>query len=127
MDITTDYPTLIKSALSASASLLSKFPNAYEVLLVFDDKQHQYLLRKLDWIQNHHIRQTVLHVALKNGKIWIEKDGTETGIATYFFTRYQARLGSVGIRQGSQNFQNGVPKLELGNQLKTSICQAELG
>jgi hypothetical protein len=84
MDITTDYPTLIKQALSAYASLLSQFPNAYEVLLVFDDEQHQYLLRKLGWTQNNRIRQTVLHVALKNGKIWIEEDWTEKGIATYF-------------------------------------------
>jgi len=79
---TEDYPNLIKQALTFYASLLSN--SSYEVILAFDERQHQYLLRKLGWTDHSRIRQTVLHIALKNNKIWIEEDWTENGIATYF-------------------------------------------
>jgi hypothetical protein len=53
------------------------------VVLVFDDEHNQYLLRRLGWGENSRIRQTDLHLAIRDGKIWIEEDWTEEGIATY--------------------------------------------
>lgn len=41
-------------------------------------------MRKVDWKENKRILKTVLHVALQNGKIWIEEDLTEEGITTWF-------------------------------------------
>lgn len=80
------YQQIIKEGLTRYAELLEnstpKFP--FDVVLVFDDKHCQYLLRELGWTKEGRIRQTKLHIALKNGKIWIEEDWTEEGIATYF-------------------------------------------
>ena len=81
----TTYSTLIKQALIAYVSLVSKSPSPhYDVVCVFDDQRQQYVVRKLGWREGRRIRQTVLHVALRNKKIWIEEDWTEDGIATYF-------------------------------------------
>jgi hypothetical protein len=80
-----NYPALIKEALEAYVSLLEKSPHpSYEVEQAFDDQHQQYLVRKLGWKNNRRICQVALHISLKNGKIWIEDDMTEAGIATYF-------------------------------------------
>jgi len=85
MDTLKHYQTLIKQALKEYACFLTLPPKPpYEVIVAFDDERHQYLLRKLGWTKKKRIRQTVLHVAIYNGKIWIEEDWTEEGIATYF-------------------------------------------
>jgi hypothetical protein len=87
MAIEHGYPSLVKQALTSYASLLAKCPSPfYDIILAFDDEHHQYLLRKLGWTESSRIRQTVLHIAIRNGKIWIEEDWTEDGIATYFLS-----------------------------------------
>jgi len=81
------YPSIVKQALSSYASLLAKCPSpSYNIILAFDDGNSQYLLRKLGWTESSRVRQTVLHIAIRNGKIWIEEDWTEEGIATYFLS-----------------------------------------
>ncbi len=37
---------------------------------------------KMGWHQDNRIKRNVIHVRLKNQKIWIEEDWTEDGIAT---------------------------------------------
>lgn len=83
------YTNLIKEALTTYASLLTQDPNpVYEVVLLFDDEHHQYMIRKLGWKESKRINYIPLHVALRNGKIWIEEDWTEEGIATYFLEHH---------------------------------------
>jgi len=85
MDRVEAYPTLIKQALSNYVALVEKSPHLpYQVVAVFDDEHQHYIVRKVGWKDNKRILKTVLHVALQNGKIWIEEDLTEEGIATWF-------------------------------------------
>ncbi|MBV7331766.1 XisI protein [Chloroflexi bacterium TSY] len=79
------YSKLIRDALTAYSSLLTKEPNPnYEVVLLFDDEHKQYMIRKIGWSDTKRIDYIPPHVALRDGKIWIEEDWTEEGIATYF-------------------------------------------
>lgn len=79
------YSQLIKQALSEYAELLNSPPQSeYIVTLAFDDEHQQYLLRRVGWTASGRLRQTDLHVSLRDGKIWIEEDWTEEGIATWF-------------------------------------------
>ncbi len=85
MDKLGHYRALIKQGLTEYASLLTAPPKpAYDVALALDDEHQQYLIRKLGWTPDSRIRQTVLHVSIRDNKIWIEEDWTEEGIATYF-------------------------------------------
>ena len=85
MVLATTYPILIKQALNAYVSLVRQSPSPhYDVVCAFDDQHQQYVVRKLGWKEGRRIRQTVLHVALRDRKIWIEEDWTEDGIATHF-------------------------------------------
>lgn len=52
-----------------------------EVQLIFDRERDHYQLMNVGWDGNERIRGAVLHLDIKNGKIWIQHDGTERGIA----------------------------------------------
>lgn len=55
-----------------------------EVQLVFDTNRNQYLLLHLGWEDNgmRRVYGCTIHIQLKeNGKIWIQRDGTEIGVA----------------------------------------------
>ena len=49
--------------------------------LVFDRRQDHYLLVEAGWENGYRIYGTLLHVDIKDGKLWIQHDGTEDGIA----------------------------------------------
>jgi hypothetical protein len=53
-----------------------------ETFVVFDEVRDHYFLMRLGWSENRRVRQIVLYVRLKEGKLWIEEDWTEEGIAT---------------------------------------------
>ncbi len=85
MDKLTRYKMLIKQYMSDYAELLkSPTPSGLEVALIFDDERGEYVLFETGWKDKRHIRHIPLYVRLYNGKIWIEEDMTEEGIATYF-------------------------------------------
>ncbi len=52
-----------------------------EVQLVFDKERDHYHLMTVGWNDNYRIRGSILHIDIKDGKIWIQHDGTEDGIA----------------------------------------------
>jgi hypothetical protein len=85
MDKLTRYKTLIKEFMAGYAELLKLPPKSdLEVVLVFDDERGQYLLFRTGWREKQHVQYMTLYVCLRNGKIWIEEDMTEEGVATYF-------------------------------------------
>lgn len=51
-------------------------------LEVFDDERGHYQWVSLGWEKGKRAFYTHLYVRLRDGKIWIEKDTTEDGIAT---------------------------------------------
>lgn len=84
---TSAYSALVKQAMqeykrSIVENALEPLP--YELALVFDDEHQQYIVRSVGWQKNKRILTTILHVAIRHGKLWIEEDWTEEGIATYF-------------------------------------------
>jgi hypothetical protein len=56
--------------------------NGIEVQRVFDEGNGQYMLLYVGWDGNRRVHKTILHVRLRDDKIWIEEDDTEEGIAT---------------------------------------------
>jgi len=52
-----------------------------EVETVFDRDRDRYLLVEVGWENGLRVHQTVAHLAIINGKIWIQLDKTPNGIA----------------------------------------------
>ena len=53
----------------------------YEVQTIFDSEQDHYQLLYVGWRGDKRDFGCVLHLDIKDGKIWIQHDGTEEGIA----------------------------------------------
>jgi hypothetical protein len=61
----------------------AQIPYAYgdiQTQTVFDRAGDHYLLVNVGW-DNRRIHGCLVHVDLLNGKLWIQRDGTEYGIA----------------------------------------------
>jgi XisI protein len=75
------YRSLIQNILEEYRQLGSGNSDVESVLLL-DPIREQYLLLKMGWHQDNRIKRNIIHVRLKDQKIWIEEDWTEDGIAT---------------------------------------------
>jgi hypothetical protein len=49
---------------------------------VFDRERNSYILFNIAWEKHERTYYPVVHLDIINGKIWIQKDTTEEGIAT---------------------------------------------
>ena len=61
----------------------AKYPYSHgeiERQLVFDRERDHYLLLSVGW-DKHRVHGCVIHIDLIDGKFWIQRDGTETGVA----------------------------------------------
>jgi hypothetical protein len=82
MDRIVRYRTLIKQILQQHSDLMNSQPVSGErVDCVFDEKRDHYLLLKYGWPRGKRIHYTKLHARIHDGKIWIEEDMTEEGLA----------------------------------------------
>jgi len=48
---------------------------------VFDRQRDRYMLVSIGWNGDRRVHYTLVHVELRGGRVWIQYDGTETGIA----------------------------------------------
>ena len=82
MDQLKRYREIVERILQAHSDLMNSQPTpGEEVDCVFDEKRDQYLLLKYGWPRGKPAHYTKLHVRLLKGKIWIEADLTENGLA----------------------------------------------
>lgn len=53
-----------------------------DLQLIFDTERDRYQLLHIGWDGSKRVFGCIIYVTLQDGKIWIERDGTELGIAT---------------------------------------------
>ncbi|NER95710.1 MAG: XisI protein [Symploca sp. SIO1B1] len=52
-----------------------------EVQMLFDTQRERYQVLNIGWQDLTRIFGCIIYVEIKDGKIWIERDGTEIGVA----------------------------------------------
>ncbi|MBE9009972.1 XisI protein [Pseudanabaenaceae cyanobacterium LEGE 13415] len=83
MDELAYYQDLTKKILTEYCCLASKSNSSnVETFTIFDDNSGNYLMVNLGWNLDKRVKNTVIHVRLRNDKIWIEEDWTEAGVVT---------------------------------------------
>jgi XisI protein len=77
------YRQFIRHLLSerANRSSMQRNVQEYEVQTIFDSERDHYQLLYVGWRGDKRDFGCVLHLDIKQGKIWIQHDGTEEGIA----------------------------------------------
>ena len=82
MDKMTNYQELIKRILTKHVNNFASQPEeAVQSFLVTDDAHGHYIWLDLGWTPEERVNRPIAQVRLSNGKIWIEEDYTEHGIA----------------------------------------------
>ena len=82
MDKSTRYKKIVKGILSKYVEIFSEPSSETEEILVADDVKGHYLWLGLGWKNGKRQNHQVANIRIRNGKIWIETDLTEQGIAT---------------------------------------------
>lgn len=80
MDTLDNYRQIIQKILTE----YSQLPYAYGQLerqLIIDQNANHYLLLTLGWENKQRVHGCLVHIDIINDKIWIQRDGTEDGIA----------------------------------------------
>lgn len=58
-----------------------------EAEVIFDEVRDRYQVVDVGWSNKRRVYGCILHLDIKNGKIWIQHDGTEAGIANELMQR----------------------------------------
>ena len=74
-----NYSQVIQEILSKHSVNHSQTPT--EIQLIFDTQRHHYQVINIGWKEQKRIYGVIIHVDLKDNKIWIQRDGTEIGVA----------------------------------------------
>jgi len=83
MDKLKKYRQLIQALLQKYANQMGNTTiQDVELHTVFDAENDRYILYRTGWWHMQRIHSAILYLRISGGKIWIEEDGTEGGIAT---------------------------------------------
>ena len=83
MDKLKHYADLVKQQISYYVEVCNRQPvPGREDVAVFDDERGHYQWVSLGWDKDDRTLHVHLYVRIHDGKIWIEEDWTEDGIAT---------------------------------------------
>jgi hypothetical protein len=75
-----DYPRLVEDLVRRYGKI-QPGRGDIETQLIFDREHGHYQLQYVGWDKLQRVRGCVLHIDIKDGKIWIQHDGTEVGVA----------------------------------------------
>lgn len=81
-----DYSKLVQDLLENYSSNDFNNPDL-ETELIFDIERDRYQVVHVGWSNKRRVYGCVLHLDIKDGKIWIQHDGTEGGIANELVDR----------------------------------------
>ena len=75
-----DYSKIIQTLL-VRYTQQSSSEAGVETEVIIDSQHHHYQLVRVGWQNNHRVYGCVLHLDLKDDKIWLQHNGTERQVA----------------------------------------------
>jgi hypothetical protein len=80
MDSLNQYQSAVIQVLQEYADFLGQDEHV-QVMLITDREHDRYLLVELGWQNEERIYGTLIHLDIVGDRIWIQQDGTESGVA----------------------------------------------
>jgi hypothetical protein len=80
MDSLETYREIVERVLSDYAAVPYAHGD-FETEVVFDRDRDRYLLIDVGWDGKRRVHGCIVHIDIIDGKLWIQRDGTEQGIA----------------------------------------------
>jgi len=79
MDKLSHYRNIVKQILLQHAEYTPSH-GEIEPILVFDEGHDHYLRLDIGWDRTGRVHSVVLHLQIKDNKVWVEQDGIEGGV-----------------------------------------------
>jgi hypothetical protein len=70
---------IVKRIIQEYADLLPSFGDV-QAEAIFDEERGHYLLVYTGWDGKRRVHGSVIHIDLRDGKVWVQHDGTKEGI-----------------------------------------------
>lgn len=80
MDNLATYRTYVRQILSRHAAIKSSDANIRREV-IFDSEHDRYQLLLIGWTGHKRFHGSLIHMDIIHGKIWVQYDGTEYGVA----------------------------------------------
>jgi len=80
MDRVNKYRALVKELLNAYANE-RPYSGDIETQTVFDDEHDHFQLVNVGWLNDRRIYGTIVHIDIRDDKVWIQHNGTERFVA----------------------------------------------
>jgi hypothetical protein len=80
MDRVVRYRQIIKELITRYAQIKPAY-GEIDIEAIFDEANDHYELMYTGWDEHRRVHGSVLHLDIRNGKVWIQHDGIEGGIA----------------------------------------------
>jgi hypothetical protein len=80
MDKLANYRQIIEKTVTLHAQYAPSHGQIKSIPII-DTTHDNYLLMDIGWKNNKRVHDVIFHLRIDEGKIWIEWDGIETGIA----------------------------------------------
>ncbi|MDJ1170795.1 XisI protein [Roseofilum sp. BLCC_M154] len=80
MDKIETYREIVQEILLRHSQVKPIF-GTVEIGVIFDVERDRYQVVRTGWMNKRRVYGALIHIDIKNGKIWIEYDGTEVGVA----------------------------------------------
>lgn len=58
-----------------------------ETEVLFDEKRDRYQLLAIGWQNKRRIHHAIIHIDIKQGKVWVQQDSTDAAIAEELVSR----------------------------------------
>ena len=84
-----NYKEIVQRILESHAKNRSN--SQTEVKLIFDTERDRYQVLNIGWQELTRIFGCIIYIEIKDGKIWIERDGTEIGVANELLSSQSKR------------------------------------
>lgn len=75
-----DYPKYVEEIICRYGQYKPVYGDI-EVQIIIDRENKHYQLVNVGWNKNQRVRGCVIHIDIKDNRIWIQHDGTEDGVA----------------------------------------------
>ncbi|MEN0003112.1 MAG: XisI protein [Bacteroidota bacterium] len=82
MDRLKELQTIVKTVVKRYADYREHELDELDTQVVLDDTHNHYFLQYVGWNDMERIHYCLLHLDIKNGKIWIQRDFIDHGVAT---------------------------------------------
>ena len=81
MEKVTKYQNIILEILEKYANAESSENEHIETELVVDKERHHYLLMHVGWDDKTPVYHTIVHIDIRDGKVWLQQDWTDAVLA----------------------------------------------